>query len=149
LRKWQKAREPPVMISRLKDRIPETNSNGCKGKGEKEMLIETVRILNMEVQSYKEDNERLMREKIQINAQVLHILNQFQRKTKKGSNSRQEEEGRCHERRDYHGRVGYSRSASRARGHHSPPYSERNFYALDDPIRSLEVFHVKHQRRKQ
>jgi hypothetical protein len=69
----------------------ETESNGHKGKGEKETLIEIVRSLNMEVQSYKADNERLMREKSQINAQVLKSLNQLQRKTKKGSNSRQEE----------------------------------------------------------
>jgi hypothetical protein len=49
-------------------------SNGRKGKGEQETLIEMVRSLNMEVQSYKEDNERLMREKSQINARVLQIL---------------------------------------------------------------------------
>jgi hypothetical protein len=55
---------------------------------------------------------------------------------KKGSNSRQEEEGRCHERRNAHGRVGYSISASRAHEHHSPPYSKRKFYALDDLVRS-------------
>jgi hypothetical protein len=49
----------------------ETESNGRKGKGEHETLLEMVRSLKMEVQSYKEDNERLMREKIQINVQVL------------------------------------------------------------------------------
>jgi hypothetical protein len=38
----------------------------------------------MKVKRYKEDNERLMREKIHINAQVLQILNQLQRQTKKG-----------------------------------------------------------------
>jgi hypothetical protein len=90
-----------------------------------------------------------MREKSQINAQVLERLNQLQRQTKKGSNSRQEEEGRCHERRDDHVRVGYSRSASRAHGHNSPPYSKRNFYAADDPVRRLEVSPVRHQIRKQ
>jgi hypothetical protein len=68
---------------------------------------------------------------------------------KKGSNSRQEEEGRCHERRDDHGRDGYFRSASRAHGNHSPPYSERNFYASDDPVSSPKVSLVRHQRRKQ
>jgi hypothetical protein len=101
------------------------------------------------VQSYKENNERLMREKIQINARVLQILNQLHGQTKKGSNSRQEEEGRFHERRDYHGRVGYSRSARRAHGHHSPPYSKIIFYAADDPISSPEVSLVRHQIRKQ
>ena len=46
----------------------ETESNGRKGKGEQETLIEMVRSLKMEAQSYKADNERMMREKIQINA---------------------------------------------------------------------------------
>jgi hypothetical protein len=46
----------------------ETEPNGCKGKGDQETLIEMVRILKMEMQSYKEDNEILMREKIKINA---------------------------------------------------------------------------------
>jgi hypothetical protein len=103
----------------------------------------------MEVQSYKEENERMMREKIQINAQVLQSLNQLQRKMKKESNSRQEEEGRCHERRDDRGRASYSRSASRAHRHQSPPCLEIIFYTSDDPVRSLEVSPVRHQRRKQ
>jgi len=55
----------------------ETKSNGCKEKGDQETLIEMVRILKIEVQSYKEDNEKLMREKIQINAPVLHNLNKL------------------------------------------------------------------------
>ena len=46
----------------------EIESKGRKGKGKQEMLIETVRSLKMEVQSYKADNERLMREKGHINA---------------------------------------------------------------------------------
>jgi hypothetical protein len=66
-------------------------------------LLETVRSLKIEVQSYKEDNERLMREKSQINARVLQSLNQLQGQAKDGS--RQEEGGRHHERRDDHGRV--------------------------------------------
>jgi hypothetical protein len=66
-----------------------------------------------------------------------------------GSNSRQEEEGRSHERRDDRGRVGYFRSANRAHGHHSPPYSYGTFYVLEDPASSAEVSHVRQQRRKQ
>jgi hypothetical protein len=80
---------------------------------------------------------------------VLQRLNHLQRQTNKGSNSRQEEEERCHEIRDDCGRVGYSRSASRAHGHHSPPYLERNFYASKDPVSSPKVSCVRHQRRKQ
>jgi hypothetical protein len=108
-----------------------------------------VRSLKMEVQSYKENNKRVVREKSQINARVLQSLNHLQRQTKKGSNSRQEEEGRCHERRDDHGRVGYSRSPGRSHGHHSPPYSERNFYSSEDHVSSQEVSPIRHQRRKQ
>ena len=42
----------------------EIESNGHKDRGEHETLLETVRSLKIEVQSYKEDNERLMWEKI-------------------------------------------------------------------------------------
>jgi hypothetical protein len=56
--------------------------------------------MKIEVQSYKEDNERLMREKNKINSQVMKILNQFHRQKNNGSNSKDEEEGICHERRD-------------------------------------------------
>jgi hypothetical protein len=124
----------------------ETESNGCKGRGEQETLLETVKSLKIEVQSYKEDNERLMREKSQINARVLQSLNQLQGQAKNGS--KQEEEGRCHERRDDRGRVGYSRSASRAHRHHSPPYSTRKFYASEYSLSSPEVSPVRHQRRR-
>jgi hypothetical protein len=55
----------------------ETESNGCNERGEHETLIETVRILKIEVHSYKEENERLMREKSQINSRVLQRLNQL------------------------------------------------------------------------
>jgi len=49
----------------------ETWSNGHKSKGEQETSIETMRILRIEVNSYKAYNERLMREKNQINSQVM------------------------------------------------------------------------------
>jgi hypothetical protein len=54
----------------------------------------------------------------------------------------------CHERRDARGRASYSRSDSRAPGHHSPPYSEINFYATNDLVSSPEVSPIRHQRRK-
>jgi hypothetical protein len=95
----------------------ETDSNGCKERGEEETLIETVKSLKIEVQRYKEDNERLMREKIQINSRVLQSLNQLQSQMKKGSNSKKEEEGRFRERSEDRGRAIYSRSASRTHRH--------------------------------
>jgi hypothetical protein len=94
-----------------------------------------VRSLRIEVQSYKEDNEKMMREQNQINAQVMQSLNQLHRQEKNGSDSRQEEEGKHHERRDNYKRVGHSRSASIIHRHHSPPYSARKFYASKDSIR--------------
>jgi hypothetical protein len=89
-----------------------------------------------------------MREQNQINAQVMQSLNQLQRQARNGSNSRWEEEGRYHERRDNYRRVGYSRSARRTHRHHSPPYSTRKFYASEDSISSPEMSHVRHQRRR-
>jgi hypothetical protein len=78
----------------------------------------------------------------------MKILNQFQRKTKNGSNSKQEEERRCHKIRDDRRRASYSRSASRTHRHHSPPYSTRNFYASEDSIHSLEVSPIRNKRRR-
>jgi hypothetical protein len=71
----------------------ETESNGYRSRVEKENLVETMRSLKIEVQSYKVDNERLMREKNQINYQVMQSLDQLQRQTENGSNSRREEKG--------------------------------------------------------
>jgi phosphomevalonate kinase len=100
----------------------ETKSNGHMSRGEQETLIETMRSLKIEVQSYKEDNERLMREQNQINSQVMKILNQLHRQARNGLDLRQEEEERYHERRGNYRRVVHSRSASITHRHHSPPY---------------------------
>jgi hypothetical protein len=78
----------------------------------------------------------------------MQILNQIQRKTKNGSNSKQEEEGSCHERRDDHRRDGYSRSARKTHINHSPPYSARKFYASEDSISSPKVSLIRHQIRR-
>ena len=110
----------------------ETKSNRHKGRGEKETLMETVKRLKIEVQSYKAYNERLMREKNQINDQVMQILNHMHRKMDNGSNSKQDEEGRCHERRDDCRKTGYSRSARKNHRHHSSPYPTRKFYSYED-----------------
>jgi FtsZ-binding cell division protein ZapB len=112
-------------------------------------LIETVRSLKIEVHRYKEDNERLMREQSQINSRVMQSLNQLHRQMKRGSNSKQEEEVRYHERRDDCGRAGYPRSASGTHRHHSPPYSARKFDASKDSVSSPEVSPIRHQRRRQ
>jgi hypothetical protein len=89
-----------------------------------------------------------MREKNKINSQVMQRLNRLHRQERNGSGSRQEEDGRHHERRGNYRRVGHSRSTGRTHGHHSPPYSTRKFYASEDSISSPEVSHVRHQRRR-
>jgi hypothetical protein len=117
-----------------------------KSNGDKETLIETVRSLKIEVQSYKVENERLIREQNQITTQVMQSLNQFHRETNNGSKLKHEEERRCHERRDDCRRVGYSTNSSITLRHHSPPYSTRKFYASEYSISSPEVSPVRHQR---
>jgi hypothetical protein len=68
------------MIKRPKVRISELvmqrqNPMDTRDRGEQETLIEIVRSLKIEVQSYKEDNEILMREQSQINSRVMQSLN--------------------------------------------------------------------------
>ena len=67
-----------------------TESNGNKNIEEQETLIENVRSQKIKVQSYKQDNERSIKEQNQINAQVMKILNQLQRQAKNGLGSRHE-----------------------------------------------------------
>jgi hypothetical protein len=78
----------------------------------------------------------------------MQSLNQLHRQAKNGSDSRQEGEGRYHERRDKYRRTGHSRSSSRTHRHHSPPYSSTKFYASKDSISNPEVSHVRYQRRR-
>jgi hypothetical protein len=89
----------------------------------------------------------MMREKNQINAQMMQSLNRLHRQAKNGLDSRQEEEGTHHERRDNYRRVGHSRSCNINHRHYSPPYSSRKFHASEYSISSPEVSHVMHQRR--
>jgi uncharacterized membrane protein YgaE (UPF0421/DUF939 family) len=91
------------------------------------------------MQSYKIDNEKMMREQNQTNAQVMQILNQLHRQANNGSNSRQEERGRHYEKQDNYKRVGHSRSARRTHIHHSPPHSVRKFYAYEDSLSNPKV----------
>jgi len=54
-------------------------------------LVENVRSSRMEVQSYKENNENMMREHNQINAHMMQNLNQLQRRVENGLVPRHEE----------------------------------------------------------
>jgi len=89
-----------------------------------------------------------MREKNEINSQLIQILNMLQRQTKNGSNSRWEEEGRYHERRDKYKRFGYLRNARITHRYHSPPYTTRKFFVSKYSISSPEVFPIRKKRRR-
>ena len=52
------------------------DSNGHVGRKESTKLVETVKILQNEVQSYKADNERML---IQLNERLAHNLSEIQR----------------------------------------------------------------------
>jgi hypothetical protein len=110
----------------------ETESNGHRSKVEPMELVETMRSLQKEVQSYREDNERLIRaqeEQNQINTQLLQSLNMLQRQinkyfgTKQAANARQVETSRSHDRRD--DQRGSRNSRSAIRHHHSLGHSTR------------------------
>ena len=54
----------------------EVNSDGHGGQKESAKLEETVKSLQKEVQSYREDNERMLQ---QLNDRLVHNLNEIQR----------------------------------------------------------------------
>ncbi len=61
----------------------EMDSDGHVGRKESATLVETVKSLQKEVQSYKADNERML---IQLNERLAHSLSEIQRQM--GSDSR-------------------------------------------------------------
>ena len=54
----------------------EMDSDGHVGQKESATLVETVKSLQKEVQSYKADNERIL---IQLNERLAHSLSEIQR----------------------------------------------------------------------
>jgi hypothetical protein len=70
-------------------------SNGYTHSMDSLELVENIRSLNMEVHSFRADNERLLNsleKKNQLNTNLLQILNQLQRQINNGSSSRLKEE---------------------------------------------------------
>ena len=66
---------------------PETNSNGRRFQDTPPNFAATMRSLRMEIQSYKADNERLIKareEQNQLNIAILHSLIDIQRKMNSG-----------------------------------------------------------------
>jgi pSer/pThr/pTyr-binding forkhead associated (FHA) protein len=78
-----------------------------------------MRSLQREVESYRDDNENIMK----YQEEILHILNIIEKQINKNSGTKQEasarkvEVSRSHDRRDYHG--GYIQSKNVSRHHHS------------------------------
>jgi hypothetical protein len=85
----------------------------------------TMRILQREVQSYRVDNENIMK----AQEDILHTLNMLERQVNKDSGTKQATSARqvstsiSHSRRDEHGNGRQSRSMIRF--HHSPEQSTR------------------------
>jgi hypothetical protein len=102
----------------------ETESNGRRGGQE----LVTIRSLHKKVQSYREDNENI----IKYLEEILHSLNMFHRKvnkyygTKKVFIARQVTTFRSQSKRDNTGNGKQSRSMSRR--NHSPRKSNRRTY---------------------
>jgi predicted RNase H-like nuclease (RuvC/YqgF family) len=71
--------------------IEGTNSNGHgEGRDENMNMVETIKNLQRDVQSHKDDNESLMRSKEQhddFNMKLLEILNRIENKLDKESGS--------------------------------------------------------------
>jgi hypothetical protein len=97
----------------------------------------------MEVQSYKNDNERIIREKEEqnhINTHLLQSLKQLQKQVRVGASSRHEERGRSHARGENYKGSRHSRSISRThKPHHSPIYSTRKEHLSEESHNIPEV----------
>jgi hypothetical protein len=116
-----------------------TKSNGNGGgKEESRNLVETIKSLQRDVQSYKLHNERLMKAKEQqdgFNIKLLQSLDRIEKKMDKETKSSKSRSYRSHAKRGEFG------SASRHH-HHSPRHSMRRAHNIPSlsPIR-------KHKRR--
>jgi hypothetical protein len=107
----------------------ETESNGRRDRQEPV----TMRSLHREVQSYRDDNERIMKAQEEI-LQSLNMLHKQVNKdsgTKQAASARQVSTSRSHNKRDDHGNDRQSRSMSRL--HHSPRQSTRRTHASSGP----------------
>ena len=109
------------------------------GHGERKDLVElaeTVRSLQKEVQSCREDNERMFN---QINDRLMHNFNLMQRQMMTDSNSGCRKERKVHSRKDSDKEHKRSRSVSKRRGkHHSSLPSRKDSDSSDESMGSLD-----------
>jgi hypothetical protein len=107
-----------------------------------------MRSLQREVQSYRDDNENIMK----AQEEILQSLNMLQRQANKDSGTKQETSARqvttsrSHSRRDEHGNDRKSRSMRRH--HHSPEKSTRRAHASSGPGSNPSVSPMRRQRRR-
>jgi hypothetical protein len=107
----------------------EIESNGRRGRHE----LVTMRNMHREVQSYRANNERI----VKAQKEILQSLNMLHKKVNKDSCIKQEAiarevtTSRSHSRKDDHGNDRQSRSMSRC--HHSPMKSTRRTHASSGP----------------
>jgi hypothetical protein len=112
----------------------------------------TMRSLQKELQSYRVDNERIMK----AQEEILQSLNMLQKQVNKDSGIGQEasarkvEVSRSHDRRDDHGGSRRSRSISKHQHQHqhSPGQLTRKTYARSRSASNPSVSPVKHPRRR-
>jgi hypothetical protein len=107
-----------------------------------------MRRLQKEVQSYRVNNERIMKaqEEILQSLNMLHKQVDKDSGTKQAGSSRQVSTSRFHKKRDDHGNDRKSRSMSRH--HHSPRHSTRRNHASLGPRRNPSVSLIRRQRIK-
>jgi hypothetical protein len=107
-----------------------TNSNGHgEGKEESMNLVETIKSLQKDVQSYKDDNERLMKSKEQqegFNIKLMQSLDIIEKKMDKENDSSKSGSHRSHDERRR------TRSVGRHH-HHSPRHSTRRAHSSSSP----------------
>jgi hypothetical protein len=107
-----------------------TNSNGHgEGKEESMNLVETIKSLQKDVQSYKDDNERLMKSKEKqegFNIKLMQSLDIIEKKMDKETESSRSGSHRSHDERRRTRSVGRNH-------HHSPRHSTRREHSSSSP----------------
>jgi hypothetical protein len=124
----------------------EIESNGRRDMQE----LVTMRSLQKEVQSYRDNNERIMKDEEDIIQSLNMIQNQVNEDlgTRQDANAKQVEVSRSHDKRDDHGGSRRSRSISIHQHHHSPGHSTRKTYALSRSASNPSISPIRHQRRR-
>jgi hypothetical protein len=107
-----------------------------------------MRSMHMEVQSYRDDNERIMKaqEEILNSLNMLHKQVNKESGTKQVVGARQVSTSRSHRKRDDHGNDRKSRSMNKH--HHSPKQSTIRTHASSWPRSNPNVSHIRRQRRR-